>query len=341
MNERLKKWLGRNPFWYSFLQMCKYRNDREYIGLIRGLRDNPNIVNLHADVMKFERPVCLIEAGGKNDGFFACVRWALDGLYFCDQYGFTPVLKFSDQSLYRDESFPDSMNAFEYFFEQPAEVELQDIKNHSYIQYSSRNRLLAEGLNGGVNYEVTSVYEEKMAEIMDKYLRFNNNTRCLIEKCIKERITSDDILGVHIRGTDYKENYKNHPSYVPPEDYYPYVRNALSSGIFKKIYLATDDQEILEAFIREFGEENVLYARNIIRGTGSVGIHTAKKNNRYQVGLEVICDMATLSYCKGLISGLSQVGVMTRIFKMSRHEEFLYDKKLDKGINASEKSFSV
>ena len=45
MNERLKKWLGRNPFWYSILQMYKYRNDREYIGLIRGLRDNPNIVN--------------------------------------------------------------------------------------------------------------------------------------------------------------------------------------------------------------------------------------------------------------------------------------------------------
>ena len=97
----------------------------------------------------------------------------------------------------------------------------------------------------------------------------------------------------------------------------------------------------LEAFIREFGEENVLYARNNIRGTGSVGIHTAKENNSYQAGLEVICYMATLSYCKGLISGLSQVGLMTRIFKMSRHEEFFYDKKLDKGINASEKSFSV
>ena len=51
--------------------------------------------------------------------------------------------------------------------------------------------------------------------------------------------------------------------------------------------------------------------------------------------------MATLSYCNGIISGLSQVSTMARIYKKSRNEEFMYDKKLNNGINKTGKSFSV
>lgn len=341
MKEKIKEILAKNDLLYSYFQMWKNRHDKAYISVIRGLRDNPNIITLHQDTMKFEKPVCLIEAGGKNDGFFACVRWALDGLYFCDQYGFAPVIKFSDFSLYRDESFPTDRNAFEYYFEQPTDISIEHLKNHSYVQYSGRNRLLAEGLNSGVNYETTDLYEEKMAEVMGNYLHFNETTRRIIEERVRERIISEDTLGVHIRGTDYKGNYKNHPTYIPPETYYPYVRQALSTGKYRKIYLATDDQEILEAFIHEFGEDNVIYARNNQRGTGEVGVHTNQGIGRYQAGIEVICDMAALSHCRGLISGLSQVGLMARIFKRSRHERYQYDKKLNMGINTSGRGFSV
>ena len=69
--------------------------------------------------------------------------------------------------------------------------------------------------------------------------------------------------------------------------------------------------------------------------------HTNQGIGRYQAGIEVICDMAALSHCRGLISGLSQVGLMARIFKRSRHERYQYDKKLNMGINTSGRGFSV
>lgn len=341
MKKKLKALLEKSPLSYSILQMCKYRKDKEYIQLIRGLRDNPNIIKLISGEEKFEKPICLINVGEREEGFFACVRWALDALYFCDQYGFTPVVKFSDQSLYLDKNYSETKNVFDYFFEQPSIYETNDLNHHSYIQYTTRNRLLAERMNEGVSYDVTSEYEKEMAEIMKKYLHFNKKTCEIIEKSVKERITSDDVLGVHVRGTDYKGNYKNHPTYILPEEYYPYIKEQLSRGKFKKIYLATDDQEILEKFIREFGKENILYDKNTIRGNNNIGIHTRQHTDQYRMALEVICDMATLSYCSGIISGLSQVGLIARIFKLSRDEEYRYNKKLNKGINTIGKSFKL
>ena len=115
MKEQIKKIIARNPILYIFLQLCKYRKDKEYIELVRGLRDNPNIINAYKGEKNFDKTICLVEVGGDNDGFFACVRWALDGLYFCNQFGFIPVVKFSDNSLYSDNSFPDNKNVFEYY----------------------------------------------------------------------------------------------------------------------------------------------------------------------------------------------------------------------------------
>ena len=341
MKEQIKKIIARNPILYIFLQLCKYRKDKEYIELVRGLRDNPNIINAYKGEKNFDKTICLVEVGGDNDGFFACVRWALDGLYFCNQFGFIPVVKFSDNSLYSDNSFPDNKNVFEYYFKQPSNIQIKDIKKYSYIQYSSRNRLLAESLNGGVNYEVSEEYQNQMAQIMRKYLRFNDDVNTLIKQSVIERKINDKVLGVHIRGTDYKANYKNHPSYIPPEEYYSHIYEAFKMGKFNQIYLATDDQEILDSFIQEFGKEKVLYAKNNARVTGNKGVHITEKTNHYQTGLDVICDMATLSYCNGIISGLSQVSTMARIYKKSRNEEFMYDKKLNNGINKTGKSFSV
>lgn len=340
MKDKIKNFLSSFPFAYSILQMMKYRKDIDYITLISGLRNNPNIVNLIPGELSFEKSVCLVQAGGKSDGFFACVRWALDGLYFCDKYGFIPVIKFHDNSLYNDTEFSKTLNAYEYYFDQPSMITLGDIRTRSYIQYSSRNRLLAENLNNGVNYCVSERYEEEMSYVMKKYLHFNAETQKKINEAVSSRNISQDVLGVHIRGTDYKNNYRNHPAYISPGEYDPFIREAMNSGKFSKIFLATDDQEILEEFIRLYGKQTIVFAENNCRERGNIGVHTSN-SSRYQAGIEVICDMASLSYCGGLISGLSQVGIMARIYKRSRDEMYDYDIKINKGINHGGKTFSV
>lgn len=348
MKNNLKQIINKNPLIYSILQLWKYRKDDAYVELVRGLRDNPFIVTLQegTNATDLNQPICVIQAGGKNDGFFACVRWALDGLYFCDKFGFAPVLKFSDDSLYYDPSMSKEKNPFEYYFEQPFGINVKEVGlSQTIIQYSSRNRLLAENLNGGVNYQVSAEYISQMAQIMQRYLHFNKEIMVNVNNVIKEREVGESVLGVHIRGTDFKGNFKNHPSYIEPELYFRYIDDAVGKFGFEKIYLATDDQDILTEFLEKYGEEKVLYAAGNLRGSGKQGIHTTKNNQRqrhqYMLGVEVINDMCSLAQCGGFISGLSQVSLSTRIYKKSQNREFIYDKTINKGVNIGGKSFSV
>lgn len=55
--------------------------------------------------------------------------------------------------------------------------------------------------------------------------------------------------------------------------------------------------------------------------------------HKYLLGLEVVRDMYALSYCNGLIAGLSQVSICSRIVKKSRKEEYEYLKIIDHGLN--------
>lgn len=344
MNSKLEKMLTKNMLLYDILLLVKYRHDKEFLEKIKDVRKNANLVELQENSCGTEKSgiLCDIEIEGENEGFFALVRWTLDALYFCDCFSLYPYIRFSSKNLYYDNTLSGERNTFEYFFEQPIN---KDLSNYiTIIKYNSRNRLKAEFLNGGVSYRVTEMYIDEMARIMRKYLRFNNEIKQIIDEELKKNRISEKTLGVHIRGTDYKSNYKNHPCYVAPNEYYKYINEAFSIYDFEKIYIATDDEDILKVFIEKYGIKKVVFAENTVRSRGVEGVHTSpgnREHHKYMLGVEVICDMCMLASCGGVISGMSQVGLMSRIYKKSKEGSFLYDKTIDKGLNSKGKIFKV
>ena len=346
MREQLLKILEKSPAIYNVLLVLKYRKDVEFMTLVRGLRKNSELIELKENEQEgvFDGILCDIEIGTPQEGFFALVRWTLDALYFCDCFGLRPFVRFSSNTLYWDPMLDPDINPFEYYFEQPAGLDKRALeKTKSYIKYSLRNRLKAEKLNGGVTYQVSEAYINQMAQIMKKHLKFNEKTQKIISEQLEERGVHQNILGVHIRGTDYKSNYKNHPQYVPPEVYYKYIDKALEKYKFEKIYIATDDRDILNMFLERYGQDRVIFSKNTFRSVGVQGAHTAqnaqRQYHRYLLGMEVICDMCALSSCGGLVSSLSQVSLISRIYKKSRNESYLFNKRIDTGINRKGKIF--
>lgn len=337
MNNKLLGMIKKNPMLYDVLLVFKHRKDKDFLRQIQGLRTNANIVEFvdMPNAVSGDGILCDIEIDAPNDGFFALVRWALDALYFCDCFSLKPFIKFSQNTLYYDNSLPWGGNPFEYYFQQPlSKKEISDCR--ALIRYDSRNRLKAENLNEGISYQVTENYMEQMAVMMRKYLQFNSETQRIIEEEIKKRSVNEKVLGIHIRGTDYKLNYKDHPIYISPEIYYEYIDSALKKYEFEKLYIATDDEDILKEFINRYGLEKVLYSRETTRGSGTCGVHMGnaiREHHRYRLGLEVICDMCTLSACGGILSSMSQVGLISRIYKRSKKESFKYDTIINKGIN--------
>lgn len=348
MKKKLLEMAEKNPALYNILMILKYRHDERFMELVRGARQNPNLVVLQENPEKAEQNSVLyrIEIGGENDGFFALVRWTLDALYFCDCFSFLPEIRFSENILYYDSTMPRNLNPYEYYFEQPlAAFQEQCEKAGAVIEYEPRNGLKAESLNDGVSYQISEKYIDAMSRVMRKYLHFNEETKKRIERENQKRTVNETVLGVHIRGTDYKSNYKNHPQYIPPSEYYGYIDEALEKYGFQKVYIATDDEEILQEFLRHYGEERVLYSSDTQRSSGTEGVHTSsgsvREHHKYMLGMDVICDMCALAGCGGLISSLSQVSLVCRIYKKSKNENFRYDKTLSHGVNKTGKTFQV
>ena len=74
-----------------------------------------------------------------------------------------------------------------------------------------------------------------MSKIVEKYLRFNEETKTTLSSDLESKKINSKVLGVHVRGTDYKQNCNEHPVFVEPSDYFEHIDIAFEKG-FEKIY---------------------------------------------------------------------------------------------------------
>lgn len=118
------------------------------------------------------------------------------------------------------------------------------------------------------------------------------------------------------------------------KDYEYLIDEAIKKYNFTKIFLATDDNNILNEFKEKY-KERLLYYKDVNRTDGTKSIvfeNNQRENNNYLNGLEVLRDMYTLANCDGLIAGLSQVSFAARITKKSLNKEYNFLKIIDNGI---------
>ena len=288
---------------------------------------------------------CIYE-DGINLGFFAMYRHWLEYLYFADICGYTPVIRAGKNFEYQEEhAIGGTKNAFEYFFKQPSAVKVQDVKYSYKVMWSSPvHREMVELVYTGKmdHYGYTEKYMREMGEIVRKYVAFNERTSNYVnEGMSKIGIGDGKALGIHIRGTDFRGRYNNHPVFVTDQDCFHEIDRMMQKNRYDKIFVATDDQRILDAFLVEYGNLICCY-HDVVRGRNnkSVAFSTSdRKNHKYLLGLEVIRDMYTLSKCDGLIAGISQVAICAQINKLSRHETYEDLCILDKGIYQNQRGF--
>ena len=175
-----------------------------------------------------------------------------------------------------------------------------------------------------------------ISDLMKKYLRFNAETESKVCDVAKALIGDERTLGIHIRGADFKRHYDNHPNMVTIKEYAESVEETLKQENFKKIFLATDDSEAIKVFTEKFGDKLVYYT-DVIRTSGDETVMKSQVDrplHHYHLGLEVIRDSYTLSICDGLIAGLSNVSIFSRLMKQSVGKKYDYLKILDKGIKS-------
>ena len=331
--------------WRCLRRLLRKWNNEAYIEDILNLGNDPNSIEIKSfGNENLEKNLFLIEVHGVM-GLGGYMRHTLHALFEAEKLGFVPIVYYADscpcKEFFANDEFD---NPFEYYFQQTSSLSLSDVYRSGRVflfkpphLYRIERELgnLNPDLPGG--YCVDDAYLQKMSGIVKKYLHLNDSVGKKLDKdreeLFKKVVWMDQVLGIHIRGTDFLLHWKNHPNCVLPEDYFLAIDDALARG-FSYLFLATDDRRYVECFEKRYGSK-VLYYQDTYRSDGVCNIafeESRQAGDSYRKGLEVLRDMYTLAHVGGLIAGLSQVSIIARILCLSVGREYRYIKILDNGL---------
>lgn len=342
------EFLLKHPFCDAFISVIKRAGDRDYCKTVSERNDMALICKSYGELHK-DKNLYFIYHGQEVNGFFVQMRELLKYLAYADRFGFVPVILWSSSLPYAEkESVFGTTNPFEYYFQQPSGISVSEMRE-SYNVFQAKkihieNSFLNREITGGENgYWISEEYILKLSGYVQKYIRFNLKTTKFINENISKIICDRRTVGVHIRGTDYNNHYNNHPVVIPVEEYFEAIDKLVQENGYEQIFLATDDIRLLERFSERYGVKLKYYC-DTVRGDQDQSVafsNNSRENHRYLLGLEVLRDMYTLACCDSLISGVSQVSLMARIFKKSSGSDYMDKIILDRGYYKNDNNFVI
>jgi len=333
--------LKKNKFCYCIFAAIRGLKEDDFYQDLVGIKQNINLVHID-EKGKMHKGKLLydLELKDKRFGFFALMRTVLSALDFADGIGAQPYVRFPSGSLYTEDSaINGTYNAFEYYYNPVSDIRQKDVENgYRVIKYQEKQ---GRGLFN--SYEEYFQQVARLAEIYSKYIRLNSNTEKYLEREISNVISGKRTLGVHIRGTDYKGGYRNHPVAVMLDEYIAEIDKAMETEQYDQVFVATDEQNTIDVINERYGDRTVFFC-DVFRSLDGNAVHTSKSDrpqHKYKLGLEVMRDAYCLARCDGLIAGISNVSLFAQIIKKSENGNYSYIKILNKGINKNEKGFNI
>lgn len=291
--------------------------------------------------------VLMIDVEAGYSGLFSIMNRVLSALVIADWYGLIPVVKLNESGLYSEQCMVESgVSLFEYYFKQPLFVQLDEVEKCRNVTYATDYQCsLLDHMNGNYkNYLQDSKELQMMASAVAKFLHLNDVTTKYIGKHIQKIFTGKKILGVHVRGTDFKAGFNNHTVYVTVEEYISHVQQATEQHNYDQIFLATDEESTIVKFREAFGDKVVYHDVYRAKEDTIVGVHCSQSDremHHYKLGLEVLLDMYSLSNCDALIACPSGVSFHALVNRIAKGKKYEYMDIIDKGRYKSKRISNV
>lgn len=245
-------------------------------------------------------------------GFCSSMFQILDNLKYCELHDMKPILTIGHKFLYQDGLSSNIWNEFflpinDFQIEGDA-IDITQLTNNAnflmedFLMVSPRNNnyklKLWELHCNDVN---TSLHREEINTLINTYLKTVPEIQSIIDE-FKTTYLNKNVLGVHIRGTDY--GYHNLDSYVKR------IKEVYNE--YDCIYVASDNSESINRIKTEF--ENVVYYDTSLRADNLVSpspvCHIVSGSNKIRHGKDVWVEANLLSACSRLICINSNVAAM-------------------------------
>ena len=268
-------------------------------------------------------------------GLFAIVVHQLTHIAYAVEKGYIPVIDLKNYtSQYVDFNDRFKINAWELFFEQPFGFDLDNVKNAKNVVYSI-SCVDPPDNKYKMPYEKT-IYNFENLKYWSELFRSNIRINSHVQKEINDQMNfifqdKKRVLGVHLRGTDYLTlKPTKHPIQPSLVQAIEKVKQCLLLWDCNYIYLATEDANIYEAFIKAFGE--TLIQDNSNRWT-EADLNGGKSNSdllmtteeKRNEGIEYLSHIYMLSKCTSFVGGNTRGSLGVLLMNHGFENHYIFD----------------
>ncbi len=277
--------------------------------------------NFFRRTKKFEKPLYIIRRRDGIVGLFSYFITDIGAIAYAHENNMLPVIDMQNTpNAYLYENEIGKINAWEYYFKQPAGISVNEAKSCKKY-YLSRDSIYFKRPNIKLNNDDLKYWRD----IRRKYIKFTAPVIDGVNK-LENKFKNKKVLGVLLRGTDYTSlRPKGHPIQPEPEQVILKAREVMKEKNFNAVYLATEDKNIMLKFKNYFGENLLLPEQDFINYDGKgylINYSGERQNDKYLRGLEYLISCVYLSRLNGFIT--SQTSGSTGIAVLSDGFEYLH-----------------
>ncbi len=238
-----------------------------------------------------------------GSGFFANLNGFLAHLEFAKKMNFIPVIDCENFPTIYNTANPinNSKNSWQYYFHQPSSYSLEEV-------YQSKNVFFSSGFEVNIEASIENRSDKKLRsnrQIFLEDVRLQDNVKQELAKYDQYFSDNKKILGVHIRGKDMNTT-QLHPFGPTMEQIFRYTDEMLSKYKIDKIFLACEDLNCFEIFLKKYGDKTFFIDVFRLKKYNSFNINP-RENHRYLLGLEVLVEAILLSKCSHFLRGPSNI----------------------------------
>jgi hypothetical protein len=280
---------------------------------------------------------------GMNDpygGLWWLINKVVMHIAYAEQKGYIPVVDM--QNYWTQYSRPETfgkINVWELFFKQPGGFSLNDIKNAKNVVLCKKEPAPSSNYLMGQNEFYDNIDRMSFFRgIFHKYIHLNAQTSLYLQRERESLFKGRKrMVGVLCRGTDYVViKPKAHPIQPEPCDVVNDVKRILDTYECEGVFLATEDQDILDIFKESFGEKLTYIDQPRLRKEdlrkdellSKTKLRLNKNTTPFEDGVKYLTSTYILSCCTCFLSG--RTGGAKGVLLQSK--EFEYCKIYDLGL---------
>ena len=320
MKEIIKKYLFKHPRLY---QTCAY--------IYTILAHKERLMRLESFGEKNRCKTVMIIRPNAEDGIqglLSLVAETLRWIDYADQNKFIPVV---DYKNFNSQYSNHVDNAWEFFFEQPTSLTLEEAYQSERVLFSgvTKKPVIDLKLFSGEIFQNSSLLEESK-RIAQTWIHYTDEVNSVVDE-ENSQIHIEDCIGVYIRGTDYI-SLKPTGEYVQPSigQVIKKIKEFSLKHGEKAIFLVTEDDIYYQAMTKEFGNRVKIVSYDSFIKNFHDKVYLSESNsldkdlkNR---GMKYLVKIVLLSRCRYLVSSIAKGSIMAYSLNENGYEdEYIFD----------------